>query len=134
MHIPYLWFAVTTVTISGFGDVYPVTNYGRIIAAVLSFIGLGIIMGFIGKIGSGLVTSRLEKRQKNLNDESKAFIVRKVNSLEKLHEEELTELISNITELHEKSRTIRNPDRVCSNCNNNYPVKSTYCNKCGKKI
>lgn len=129
-----LWFAVTTVTISGFGDVYPITNYGRIIAAVLSFIGLGIIMGSIAKVGSGLITSRLDKRQKNLNEESKASIIHKINSLEQLHEEELKELISVITGLHEQSRTIKNSACVCSNCNNNYPIESIYCNKCGQKV
>lgn len=41
-----IWFAFTTITISGFGDVYPLSTIGRIIAAVLSFIGLAIILGF----------------------------------------------------------------------------------------
>lgn len=36
-----LWFAFTTVTISGFGDVYPLTTGGRIVAGILSFVGLG---------------------------------------------------------------------------------------------
>jgi voltage-gated potassium channel len=28
------WFAVTTITISGFGDVYPVTTEGRVISSL----------------------------------------------------------------------------------------------------
>ena len=129
-----LWFAVTTITISGFGDVVPVTGAGRIIATVLSFIGLAIIMGFIANVGSGLITSRLTKRQKNLNEEAKASIISKINTLEQLHEEELRELISVITGLHEQSRTIKNSVCVCSNCNNNYPIESIYCNICGQKV
>ena len=31
-----LWFSVTTITISGFGDVYPISTGGRLIAPVLS--------------------------------------------------------------------------------------------------
>jgi hypothetical protein len=46
-------------------------------------------MGFIAKVGSALITTRLDKRQKNLNEEAKASIIRKINSLEQLHEEEL---------------------------------------------
>jgi voltage-gated potassium channel len=129
-----LWFAVTTITISGFGDVVPVTTSGRIIATVLSFIGLAIILGFLANVGSGLISSRLNKKQKILNEEAKASVIRKINSLEQLHEEEFTELISVINGLHEQSRTIKNSVCVCSNCNNNYPVESIYCNKCGQKV
>ena len=66
-----LWFSVTTLTISGFGDVVPATTPGRIIATILSFIGLGIILGFISNVGSALVTTRLGKTQKRLRDETK---------------------------------------------------------------
>ena len=129
-----LWFAVTTITISGFGDVVPMTTPGRIVAIILSFIGLGIILGFIANVGSGLITSRLNKRQNVLNEESKASIIRKINSLEQLQEEEFTELISLISGLREQSRTIKNSVCVCSKCNNSYPIESIYCNKCGQKI
>jgi hypothetical protein len=114
--------------------VVPVTTSGRIIATILSFIGLGIILGFLANVGSGLITSRLNKKQKILNEEAKASIIRKINSLEQLHEEEFTELISVINGLHEQSRTIKNPVFICSSCNNNYPVESIYCNKCGQKV
>jgi voltage-gated potassium channel len=60
-----IWFSVTTLTISGFGDVYPTTTYGRVVAAVLSFIGLGIILGFISNVGSALVASRMAKLRKD---------------------------------------------------------------------
>lgn len=70
-----VWFSVTTLTISGFGDVYPITTYGRIIAAILSFIGIGIILGFISNIGSGLVSSRLGKSHKKLHDETKRLYI-----------------------------------------------------------
>ena len=54
-----IWFAITTITISGFGDVYPLSTAGRIIAAILSFVGLAIILGFISNVGASLVVSRL---------------------------------------------------------------------------
>ncbi len=129
-----LWFAVTTVTISGFGDVYPITTSGRIVATVLSFVGIGIILGFIANVGSGLITSRLNKRQKILNEETKASIIRKINTLEQLHDEDFRELISLINGLHEQSRAMKNSICLCSNCNNNYPNESIYCNKCGQKV
>ena len=128
-----VWFSVTTLTISGFGDVYPTTTYGRIIAAILSFIGIGIILGFISNIGSGLVSSRLGKSHKKLHDETKDFILNKMRSIEELHEDELAELISLINNLH-KERKVNLSLRKCSKCRNNFPADSIYCNKCGHKV
>jgi voltage-gated potassium channel len=45
-----LWWSVTTVTTVGYGDVYPVTNVGRIIAAMLMIGGISL---------AGVVTASL---------------------------------------------------------------------------
>ena len=36
-----VWWAATMITTVGYGDRYPVTGTGRIIAAVMMFIGIG---------------------------------------------------------------------------------------------
>jgi len=38
-----LWWAFTTVTTIGYGDVYPVTNEGRFITAILILFGVGMV-------------------------------------------------------------------------------------------
>ena len=38
-----LWWAFTTVTTIGYGDVFPVTNEGRVITAILILFGVGMI-------------------------------------------------------------------------------------------
>jgi voltage-gated potassium channel len=38
-----LWWAIVTVTTVGYGDRYPVTEGGRIVAAVLMLVGIGLI-------------------------------------------------------------------------------------------
>lgn len=129
-----VWFSVTTLTISGFGDVYPITTAGRIVAAVLSFIGLGIILGFISNVGSALVTSRLGKIQKRLHDETKELILNKMNNIEQLQDDELTDLISLMTSLHKGGKSNSSKALVCSMCSNNCITGSIYCNKCGNKI
>ena len=130
-----LWFAVTTLTISGFGDVFPTTTPGRIIATILSFIGLGIILGFISNVGSALISSRLGKTQKRLHDETKELIRNKIDNLEQLHEDDIAELISIINSLYQRIKSVNNlPKKFCSNCANNFPLDSIYCNKCGNKI
>jgi voltage-gated potassium channel len=129
-----VWFSVTTLTISGFGDVYPSTTAGRVIAAILSFIGLGIILGFISNIGSALVASRLGKTQKRLHDETKNLILNRINNIEQLHEEELADLIMLINTLHKGRKVNSSAACICSSCRNTCLTGSIYCNKCGIKI
>ena len=47
-----MWWCVVTITSTGYGDMYPVTVGGRIIAAITMFLGLvlfGILLNVIGK-------------------------------------------------------------------------------------
>lgn len=38
-----VWWSITTVTTVGYGDVYPVTNAGRVIAVLLMIGGIGLV-------------------------------------------------------------------------------------------
>ncbi len=51
-----LWWAVTTLTTVGYGDVYPVTVGGRIFTFFVLLVGLGIVA-----VPAGLVSSALSK-------------------------------------------------------------------------
>lgn len=48
-----LWWAVCTLTTVGYGDIYPVTVVGRMFAAVISLVGIGIIAIPTGIIAAG---------------------------------------------------------------------------------
>jgi voltage-gated potassium channel len=47
-----IWWASGTITSGGYGDVYPVTTEGRILASFLRVIGVGLIGIFTGFIAS----------------------------------------------------------------------------------
>jgi voltage-gated potassium channel len=51
-----MWWSVATLTTVGYGDVYPITNGGKIFASVIVFIGLGLVA-----IPTGLIASSLTR-------------------------------------------------------------------------
>jgi voltage-gated potassium channel len=64
------WWAIVTVTTVGYGDIYPVTTEGRIIASTLMIIGIGVLGIFISTFGAALIESRLRVRNDGEEDES----------------------------------------------------------------
>lgn len=53
-----LWWSFTTVTTVGYGDRYPVTTEGRLIAAVLTITGVGLFGTFTGYVASWFMSER----------------------------------------------------------------------------
>jgi voltage-gated potassium channel len=47
-----LWWAITTTTTVGYGDIYPVTGEGRLIAVLLMLTGIGVIGVFTATIAN----------------------------------------------------------------------------------
>jgi voltage-gated potassium channel len=50
-----LWWAVVTVTTVGYGDKFPVTTGGRIVASVLMLVGIGLIGTLTATVASVFV-------------------------------------------------------------------------------
>jgi voltage-gated potassium channel len=45
-----VWWAMTTVTTVGYGDRFPVTGEGRLIASLLMMVGIGVVGSVIGAV------------------------------------------------------------------------------------
>ena len=59
-----LWWAYVTITTVGYGDRYPVTTEGRIIAAFLMTMGVGLLGTFTAFVASWFVEERQEEHEK----------------------------------------------------------------------
>lgn len=73
-----IWWSVTTITTVGYGDKYPVTNGGRIVAMILMISGIGLFGIFSGLAASFFVGAN----QKNIVTEESKILAR----LERLEE------------------------------------------------
>ncbi|MBC7382871.1 MAG: potassium channel family protein [Bacteroidia bacterium] len=59
-----LWWAYVTITTVGYGDKFPVTTFGRIIAAALITVGVGLFGTFTGFLASWFVESKSVEEDK----------------------------------------------------------------------
>jgi len=59
-----LWWAVVTMTTVGYGDVYPITAAGRMLAAVIMLLGVGIVA-----LPAGILAARFAEELQARRDE-----------------------------------------------------------------
>ncbi|WP_406832498.1 potassium channel family protein [Pedococcus sp. KACC 23699] len=62
-----LWWAATTVTTVGYGDRYPVTTTGRVIAVMLMVVGIALVGAITASIAAWFVSS-LEDDKRNARE------------------------------------------------------------------
>lgn len=60
-----MWWAVATLTTVGYGDVYPVTNLGKIMGAVIAVSGVGLFALPAGLMASGFMEEIEVKKEKS---------------------------------------------------------------------
>lgn len=64
-----MWWAIVTLTTVGYGDVFPVTILGKVFAAVIAILGIGMFALPTGILGASFVEElekqRLEKAEEN---------------------------------------------------------------------
>lgn len=59
-----IYWATTALTTVGYGDIYPVSHFGRVVSMVSSFVGVGLIA-----LPSGVLTAQFMEEFRNKEDE-----------------------------------------------------------------
>ena len=91
---------MVTITTVGYGDYYPVTTIGRIIAIFVMFSGIGIVVAVLGVLSQRRLQrvqsrfkSKSEVKSRLQADETKTAIQNKIGEMEKLTEEDFEALV-----------------------------------------
>ena len=91
--IASLWWAICTLTTVGYGDVYPITDVGKLFASIISLVGIGIIAIPTGIITAGFNQMIIQKK------EGGADILNTAARMEQMTEEELLVFHARATKL-----------------------------------
>jgi voltage-gated potassium channel len=83
-----IWWAVTTVTTVGYGDMYPVTTAGRVISVFVIFLGIS----FIGVLTAAVASWFVEQADNDLADKN-----------------DIRELLERISHLENQIKAISDP-------------------------
>ncbi|SCZ49762.1 voltage-gated potassium channel [Arthrobacter sp. UNCCL28] len=96
------WWAVTTITTVGYGDLYPVTPIGRMVAAALMMSGIAVLGIVTASIASWLV----QRIEENAEDVAAAAEV-KAAAAEEPVRAEMADLVSEIAALRMEIAELR---------------------------
>ena len=62
-----LWWAIATLTTVGYGDIYPVTVFGKILSTIIAILGIGLVAVPTGIITSGFMEAVQHNEEKQEN-------------------------------------------------------------------
>jgi voltage-gated potassium channel len=78
-----VWWAIVTVTTVGYGDTYPQTDVGRMIAIVVMFVGIGFIAILTGAAAERFLREqRAERRELQGIEQRLEEIIRRLDDME----------------------------------------------------
>lgn len=68
-----IWWAIATLTTVGYGDIYPITAWGKLISGLIAVLGIGLIALPTGIISSAFVEKLAERKERATKVSKKNF-------------------------------------------------------------
>jgi len=136
--IAAFWWAVATLTTVGYGDVYPVTSWGRLLSGVIALLGIGIVALPTGILSAAFL-EKLEVNEETEVEKQKVRIKGLEQEIEELEnkledyyakaEKERVKLRLEITTLEKENLILesKNKDLIKSQ-------KYKFCPSCGAEL
>ncbi|MBQ5376082.1 MAG: ion transporter, partial [Lachnospiraceae bacterium] len=89
-----IWWAASTLLTVGYGDIFPVTNAGRIMGIFITFLGVGVVAIPTGIISAGFVEqyTRLKRLGSGHKNDDVHFITLEIGSKDKWTGKSIKEL------------------------------------------
>lgn len=105
-----IWWAFVTATTVGYGDLSPSSIYGRLIAAVLMLLGIGLL----GSVTSTLTSYFLRDSRHSVREQTITFVQQQLDDFDELTEEDVEQLCAMLRSAkrtqqkgtHSKNKTI----------------------------
>lgn len=97
-----LWWSFVTATTVGYGDISPVSSYGRIVAAILMLVGIGLI----GSLTSTITALFFERHdvKKDAKSEIIKTIQGQLDNFDSLTDEDIEDIYNTLKALHGESK------------------------------
>jgi voltage-gated potassium channel len=115
-----MWWSIETITTVAYGEYYPVTPEGKVVASVMMFAAIAFLWTFVGALGSRFAEKRAIKRGETQNptsdsdsdnsnsviDDTKTMVKKRIDRIGSLEEKDFETLITIIRTLYsnEKAR------------------------------
>jgi voltage-gated potassium channel len=58
-----MWWTVMTLTTVGYGDIYPITPFGKLLGAMIALIGIGLFALPAGVLAAGFAEQLTQQRK-----------------------------------------------------------------------
>lgn len=88
-----IWWSVSTLLTVGYGDIYPVTTGGQIMAIVFAFLGVGMVAIPTGIISAGFVEYYSKIKQGTFSQRNDDFVLLDVTSGHEFSNKKIKEMI-----------------------------------------
>ncbi|MCR5467400.1 MAG: ion transporter [Lachnospiraceae bacterium] len=70
-----IWWSVSTILTVGYGDMYPITTLGQVMAIIIAMLGVGVVAIPTGIISAGFVTEYTQMQREATDDATRSMSV-----------------------------------------------------------